>query len=73
MTTTVEKKRSPKPATELADVQNTPDRRNIRIDKVGVKNISYPIVVKDQAKGTQHTVGTIDMYVDLPHGSRAPT
>ena len=66
MTTTVEKKRSRKPAAELADVQNSPDRRDIRIDKVGVKNIEYPIVVKDRANGTQSTVGTIDMYVDLP-------
>jgi GTP cyclohydrolase I len=66
MTTTVAKKRSSKPAAELADVQNSPDRRDIRIDKVGVKNIEYPIVVKDRAKGTQSTVGTIDMYVDLP-------
>ena len=67
MTTTLDPKtqsvESPAP---LADVQNSPDRREIRIDKVGVKNIEYPIVVKDRANGTQSTVGTINMYVDLP-------
>jgi GTP cyclohydrolase IB len=67
MTTTLDPKtqsvESPAP---LADVQNSPDRRQIRIDKVGVKNIEYPIVVKDRANGTQSTVGTINMYVDLP-------
>jgi GTP cyclohydrolase I len=65
MTTILDTER-PKSTAELADVQNSPDRREIRIDKVGVKNIEYPIVVKDRAKGTQSTIGTIDMYVDLP-------
>lgn len=50
----------------LADVQNSVDRRQIKIDKVGVKNLEYPIVVKDRAFGVQHTVATINMYVDLP-------
>ena len=66
MTTTLDPTPSAPAKSELADVQNSPDRREIRIDKVGVKNIEYPIVVKDRAKGTQSTVGTIDMYVDLP-------
>ena len=41
--------------------------RNVKIDKVGVKNIRYPIVVKDRAKDAQHTIGNVNMYVDLPH------
>jgi GTP cyclohydrolase I len=51
----------------LADVQASSDERNIRIDKVGVKDIRYPITVKDRSNEAQHTVGTISMYVDLPH------
>ncbi len=51
---------------EMIDVQSQPDHRNLRIDKVGVKNISYPITVKDKAKGSQRTVASINMYVDLP-------
>jgi GTP cyclohydrolase I len=51
----------------MADVQNMNDDRMIEIDKVGVKNIKYPIVVLDKAKGLQHTIATIDMYVNLPH------
>ena len=53
-------------AADLADVQSSPDRRDIKIDKVGVKNIQYPIVVKDRANTTQSTIGTLNMYVDLP-------
>jgi GTP cyclohydrolase I len=53
--------------TDLTDVQNHRSPRTIDIDKVGVKNISYPIVVLDKFKGTQHTVARINMYVDLPH------
>lgn len=55
-----------KPSSTLADVQSSTDRRQIKIDKVGVKNIEYPIVVKDRSHGSQSTVGTINMYVDLP-------
>jgi GTP cyclohydrolase I len=51
----------------LCDVQARPDNRRINIDKVGVKNIRYPIVVKDRSRGTQHTIASIDMYVNLPH------
>jgi GTP cyclohydrolase I len=53
-------------ASELPDLQNSRDLREIRIDKVGVKNIEYPIVVLDRAHEDQRTIGTIDMYVDLP-------
>ncbi len=51
----------------IADVQKRPSPRTIDIDKVGVKNISYPIVVLDKFNGTQHTVARINMYVNLPH------
>jgi GTP cyclohydrolase I len=52
---------------DMVDVQNMYDPREIEIDKVGVKNVKYPIVVLDKANGFQHTVATIDMYVNLPH------
>lgn len=56
-----------KPTPALADVQNERDERNVRIDKVGVKDIRYPILVKDRTGGPQSTVGNVNMYVDLPH------
>ena len=51
----------------LADVQNLPDNRQIPLRKVGIKNIRYPITVLDKAKGTQQTVASVNMYVNLPH------
>lgn len=51
----------------MLDVQDMYDPRRIEIDKVGVKNVKYPIVVLDKANGFQHTIATIDMYVNLPH------
>jgi GTP cyclohydrolase IB len=51
----------------LHDVQRRPDTRKIAIDKVGVKDISYPIVVMDKNRSVQHTVARVNMYVDLPH------
>jgi GTP cyclohydrolase I len=51
----------------MKDIQNMHDDRKIEIDKVGVKNVGYPIVVMDKFNGFQNTVATIDMYVNLPH------
>jgi GTP cyclohydrolase I len=50
----------------MKDIQIQRDHRNIEINKVGVKHIRYPITVLDKAKGVQHTVGNVNMYVDLP-------
>lgn len=50
----------------LPDTQNLSDPRNLAIDKVGVKNVKYPIIVKDKENTIQHTVATISMTVDLP-------
>jgi GTP cyclohydrolase I len=51
----------------MIDVQNQRDHRRVEIEKVGVKNIRYPITVLDKAKGVQHTVANVNMYVNLPH------
>jgi len=51
----------------MKDIQNQRDYRQIPIDKVGIKNIQYPITVLDRSKKVQHTVALINMYVDLPH------
>jgi GTP cyclohydrolase I len=51
----------------MIDVQSQKDDRQIPIDKVGVKNIRYPITVRDKENGYQQTVASINMYVNLPH------
>jgi GTP cyclohydrolase I len=51
----------------MKDVQSLPDDRNLPIDKVGIKNLRYPITVLDRTNRHQHTVARINMYVDLPH------
>ncbi|GAB4515350.1 MAG: GTP cyclohydrolase FolE2 [Phycisphaerales bacterium] len=53
--------------TTIPDVQSESDSRNVAIDKVGVKSVTYPITLKTRDGGEQHTVATIDMYVSLPH------
>ena len=51
----------------MKDIQNQRDHRNIPIDRVGIKNLRYPITVRDRRDGYQHTVASINMYVALPH------
>jgi len=54
----------------MRDVQSEPDLRRIEIDKVGVKKLRYPIVLSDKAHRRQHTVASINLYVNLPHEFR---
>jgi len=51
----------------MIDVQSRKDERQIEIQKVGVKHVRYPITVLDRKNRTQATVGTINLYADLPH------
>jgi len=55
---------------DLRDIQSERDYRNLAINRVGVKDISYPVVVLDRAEGEQHTVARVNMYVNLPHHFR---
>lgn len=50
----------------LADIQSSADSRDIPIDKVGVRNVKYPINVLERDNGIQRTVGTFSLTVDLP-------
>jgi len=52
---------------EVADVQAHLDTRQLPINRVGIKDISHPVRVKDRAAGEQHTIATFNMYVSLPH------
>jgi GTP cyclohydrolase I len=63
-------KLKPKPSATpetIADVQATPDTRRLPIDKVGIKDIRHPVLVKDRSQGVQHTIANFNMYVHLPH------
>ncbi|MGB4811400.1 MAG: GTP cyclohydrolase FolE2 [Methylophilaceae bacterium] len=50
----------------LQDVQNLADTRQLAIDKVGIKAIRHPVIVKDKNASPQHTVAMFNMYVHLP-------
>ncbi|MDP2646032.1 MAG: GTP cyclohydrolase FolE2 [Desulfobacterales bacterium] len=51
----------------MKDIQNQFDDRNMPINKVGIKGLRHPITVLDRSQGLQHTVASINMFVDLPH------
>jgi GTP cyclohydrolase I len=50
----------------LHDKQSERDYRELRIDKVGVRGMRFPIQVRDKERAIQNTVATIGMFVDLP-------
>src|SRR5712672_1965984 len=51
---------------KLHDKQSERDDRELRIDKVCVRGLRFPIQVRDKARAVQNTVATIGMFVDLP-------
>ncbi len=51
----------------MPDVQSSKDTRRVAIDRVGVKEVVYPIRLHTKAGGEQSTVANINMYVALPH------
>jgi GTP cyclohydrolase IB len=51
----------------IADVQSSPDTRHLQIDKVGIKDMRHPVLVKDRSQGVQHTIANFNMFVELPH------
>ncbi|MBN2384511.1 GTP cyclohydrolase I FolE2 [bacterium] len=50
----------------LSDVQMETPQQIIDIDRVGVRNIEYPISVRDKTRDVQPTIARISMYVSLP-------
>ena len=54
----------------MHDVQKETDKRNIQIDRVGVKGVSYPVILLDRDNKEQNTVAEISMSVMLPHEYR---
>ncbi len=51
----------------LKDTQSERDHRRIAIDRVGVKNLRYPMQVRDKARKVQSTIANVSLTVDLPH------
>lgn len=55
---------------DIPDLQSQTDHRRVKIDKVGVQGIRYPIVVEDRARKIQHTIAEISIFVELQHSRR---
>ena len=51
----------------MPDVQKSRDIRDIAIDKVGIKDIKYPVCIKSRSGEEQNTIANFNMYVNLPH------
>jgi GTP cyclohydrolase IB len=51
---------------KMQDKQSERDDRELRIDKVGVRGLRFPIQIRDKARSVQDTVATIGLFVDLP-------
>lgn len=51
----------------LHDTQSQRDARGIPIDRVGVKNLRFPLRIRDRDHVEQSTVATVSLTVDLPH------
>lgn len=50
----------------MEDIQNKTPSVQIPIDRVGVKDFKYPLLIRKKNNGIQHTVAHVNLYVDLP-------
>lgn len=50
----------------IADVQSSADTRKIAINRVGIKDIKYPLTIENADGHSRSTVVNVSMYVDLP-------
>ncbi len=51
----------------MIDVQSERDDRDIPLQKVGIKDLRYPIHVLDRDHKVQHTTANVSLFVNLPH------
>ena len=51
----------------LPDTQGQADTRNMPINKVGIKDIVHPMIIKQRSGKDQSTIANFNMYVNLPH------
>ena len=51
----------------MRDIQNEEDTREVPLQKVGVKNVKYPVQVLDKNKKIQNTTAAVNLFVNLPH------
>ncbi len=51
----------------LPDTQGLVDTRNLPINKVGIKDILHPMIIKQRSGKKQSTIANFNMYVNLPH------
>lgn len=49
----------------MKDVQNEKDNRNIYLHQVGVRDLKYPVLIKNYDGETFPVTGTVDLLVDL--------
>jgi len=54
----------------MIDVQNFSDKRNVCLDKVGVRDVKIPLKIKDRSLKFQRVAASVDCFVDLPHSFR---
>ncbi|NLO04874.1 MAG: GTP cyclohydrolase I FolE2 [candidate division WS1 bacterium] len=54
----------------MRDVASEADDRGITIQRVGVRDIHLPVMIREKAGGNARVVGVFEASVELPHGER---
>ena len=50
----------------MEDVQSHAPQVALNIDRVGIRELKLPLLVRDRSRGKQQTVASVDLGVDLP-------
>lgn len=54
----------------MRDIASEGDRRGIQIDRVGIRELHLPVMIREQGGRLAHMLGEFDASVQLPHHER---
>src|SRR5439155_4723869 len=55
---------------DLADVQNEIESRGVALNRVGIKNLNYPLIIRQRDGADQRVAANIDLLVGLHEQQR---
>ena len=54
----------------MKDIAKLTDKRGVRIQRVGIKDLHVPLQIRERQDGYQHVLGNVSLGVELPHHYR---
>jgi GTP cyclohydrolase I len=54
----------------MIDLQSGADHREVHLERVGIRSLSLPIMIREKSEGYQHVVADANLFVEVPASTR---